>query len=331
MYPAQGYNDTVPLLPPVGMLYHGVFAPVYYPKNEMAISTESIRSYENASGKNIAIGAFSSEWSVNRSFPYEEAEIVRQNGAIPYIRLMLRSDIRQYRSEPLFTLNRIRDGHYDPDLSHWAAGAANFGTPIIVEWGTEVNGRWFPWNGYWNGDEDGPQKFRDAYRHIIDLMRKNKADNLIWVFHLNWNSVPAVYWNNWSEYYPGDDYIDWIGVSVYGALHPESDSEGSFTEKMDTIYPEIGSGKPVFISEFGTYISSETVNSFTWTEDALRNITTGRWPNVIGFCWWNTEWPNDRISSHNTTMRIDNNSEMKEIFRKYIGMNGNITGKMNNQ
>ena len=29
----------------------------------------------------------------------------------------------------------------------WGRAAQTFGTPLIVEFGTEVNGSWFPWNG----------------------------------------------------------------------------------------------------------------------------------------------------------------------------------------
>ena len=40
-------------------------------------------------------------------------------------------------------------------------------------------------NGY--GDPyfpDGPERFRDAYRHIIDLFRKEDVKNITWCFHV---------------------------------------------------------------------------------------------------------------------------------------------------
>ena len=67
-----------------------------------------------------------------------------------------------------------------------AAAAKEFDSPLIVEFGPEMNGWWYPWNGYWNGGgetnaygdsslPDGPERFRDAYRHIIDVMRKSRS------------------------------------------------------------------------------------------------------------------------------------------------------------
>jgi hypothetical protein len=43
------------------------------------------------------------------------------------------------------------------DLAAWADGARNFGTPLVVEYGTEVNGDWNPWSAPYNGGLDvGP-------------------------------------------------------------------------------------------------------------------------------------------------------------------------------
>ena len=49
-----------------------------------------------------------------------------------------------------FTLARIVRGDLDADLRAWADGARRFGSPLLAEFGTEVNGFWFPWNGRWN-------------------------------------------------------------------------------------------------------------------------------------------------------------------------------------
>jgi len=61
----------------------------------------------------------------------------------------------------------------------------------LIEWGTEPNGEWFSWNGKWNGGAgEGPARYVAAYRHIVDLMRADRADNLQWVWHVNWLDEP---------------------------------------------------------------------------------------------------------------------------------------------
>ena len=71
-------------------------------------------------------------------------------------------------------MKKIIDGKFDKELIQYAKDARNFGKSLIIEFGTEVNGDWFSWNGKYNGGEekdnygnpdipDGPERFRDAY------------------------------------------------------------------------------------------------------------------------------------------------------------------------
>ena len=90
--------------------------------------------------------------------------------------------------------------------------AKSFGSPILIEWGTEPNGNWFSWNGKWNGGaKDGPARYVAAFHHIVDLMRAEGANNLQWVWHVNWFDEPEAKWNRFENYYLGDAYCDWVG------------------------------------------------------------------------------------------------------------------------
>ncbi len=309
-------------IPKEGTLWNGAFSPVKYHLHEMDITNESIRSYVNSSGKNLAVIAFSHEWSINRSFPIEKVQMIHANGAIPYIRLMLRSDNNQYRPEPLFTLKRIFNGIYDRDLIKFARTAKRMNFPIVIEYGTEVNGWWFSWNGYWTGKEKGAELFRSVYRHIITLMREEGADNLIWVYHINWHSNPEEDWNTPEAYYPGDEYIDLIGVSAYGALSPNEDNILPFSRMMDEGYAaaqNLSVNKSVLISEMGTDLRNPHKPASIWIDEAFSAIINEqRWPGVIGFVWWNAGWPNDNNPVNNTTMRIEDDREVQKILQRHL-------------
>jgi hypothetical protein len=54
-------------------------------------------------------------------------------------------------ADPHFPLRSIDSGAWDPELRRWCDGARDAGIPLLVEFGTDVNGDWFPWNGRWNG------------------------------------------------------------------------------------------------------------------------------------------------------------------------------------
>jgi len=59
------------------------------------------------------------------------------------------------------------------------------------------------------------------------LFRKEGAGNITWCFHIappqeTGSTATLESWNNIKNYYPGDEYIDWIGASIYGADTPNT-------------------------------------------------------------------------------------------------------------
>ncbi|MEO8205789.1 MAG: glycosyl hydrolase, partial [Chthoniobacterales bacterium] len=234
--------------------------------------------------------------------------------------------------EQNYTLQRIIDGRYDADLLAWGAEAKRFGTPLIVEYGTEVNADWFGWNGRFHGGGKsflqngkslftGPAKFVQAYRHIVETIQRGGANNITWVFHLDITDSPDHAWNRFENYYPGDDVVDWIGVSCYGALTPKDEAEEarSFREKFDPVYTRIekmAPHKPVIIVEFGSTAGCRYVAPSDWAGAALADILSGRWPAVCGFSWWNERWENDSIRRHDTTMRVQDIPELRQVMEK---------------
>lgn len=217
--------SSLALTAPAGKLLHGVFVGG---GEEEDPTPARLERYENAVGKKAAWVYFSNNWFTSRAYPQASSEAIRKSGSVPFIRLMLRSSTDIDVSEPKFTLEKINAGEFDSDLKAWGDAAKTFKTPLIVEFGTEVNGKWFSWNGFWHGaNTDGPKKFREAYRRIIQTIRARGATNITWVFHVAGDDDPSESWNKLENYYPGSDVIDWLGISAYGAQEPtSSDVEG---------------------------------------------------------------------------------------------------------
>ena len=325
--------------PPDGYLYHGVF-PGGRTGEEDDITPNDLSSYEQTVGKDAAWVYFSNNWFESRDFPAETAEWIREAGSVPYIRLMLRHHLKYDGEDTEYSLQNIIDGYFDEELSIWCADARQFGTHLLVEYGTEVNSDSFVWSGIYNGGRetdgygdpsspDGPERFRDAYRHIIQICRDEGAANITWVFHMDSASHPNESWNRAENYYPGDEWIHWIGVSIYGAYNPDSTYIDIFSSRLDTTYANIigfAPDKPVIIAEFGTAKNNLLLDQAKWTKDALSNLDTERYPNLIGFSWWNEWWQNDGNSSNDTTMRVQDNHELEELFQEFVGSNSNILG-----
>jgi beta-mannanase len=255
---------------------------------------------------------------------------------------MLRDSPEQDQANKVFTLKRILAGEFDADLRRWADAARDFGTPLLAEYGTEVNGEWFPWNGVWNGGgstkgygdpalPDGPERFRDAYRRIIGLVRGEGAANVLWVFHANNDDWPQESWNWLENYYPGDAYIDWLAVSVYGAQTPLDDYWDEFRPTMDAVYPRLTAlapSKPIILAEFGVTLNNPLGSQSDWANKALTDLIGLRWPRIMGFSWWNEFWQNDDNPKHDTTMRVQDNPALARVFQTLVGANPNVLGRL---
>lgn len=312
-------------------LYHGVHPGGANGASDW-VTAANLTTYETAAGKAAAWVNFSHNWYENRLFPAGTAAMIRDRGSIPYIRLMLRSNEVPSKAEPTFTLANLIRGNFDNDLRAWARSARNFATPLIVEFGPEMNASWFSWNGTYNGGgrpssygdltlPDGPERFRDAYRRIITIMREAGAANITWVFHVNAQDVPDVSWNRFENYYPGDTFIDWLGVSAYGAKTPRATTWPIFRDLMDAAYPRLAAlsaEKPIIVSEFGVTSNSSLGSAATWATDAWTDLKAARWPRVIGASWWNGRWQNDTNPAHDTTMQLQENAALAAAFAAQV-------------
>ncbi len=323
-------------LPPPGKLYHGVY-PGGRSGMEDDITPADVLSYEQTVGKRVAWVFFSDNWYRGMKFPRATAEWIRRGGATPYLRLMPREE--EETAPNRFTIEKILAGNFDLGLRVWARGARDFATPLIVEFGTECNGKWFPWNGLYHGagdltgfgdptKPDGPERFAAAYRHIVKLMRREGARNITWVFHINAIDNPEDAWNQFENYYPGDAYVDWIGVSAYGPQVPTDTECLSFREQMDPAYARVialAPTKPIFVAEFGCTAGCRLITPDAWAAPALDDILGGRWPKLIGFSWWNERFQNDLVPTHDSDMRVQDTPALAAVFRaKLAAADGNI-------
>jgi len=312
------------LAPPTGKLYHGFYwggvGTDTHDPTEHDVTPAAVTHYEQAVGAKAAWVYFSDNWFESRNFPIEMCTWIRDLGKIPYVRLMLRSDVDQRHGDKKFSLQKIIAGEFDADLRAWAREAKAFGSPMLIEWGTEPNGNWFSWNGKWNGGAtEGPKRYIAAYRHIVDLMRAEGANNLTWVWHVNWLDEPEQKWNAFENYFPGENHCDWVALSAYGPTTPLiRDGTESFAFKMREAYPrltKLAPGKPIIIAEFGCDLHNRHVDVVQWTRSALDDLFSNRWPAIVGFCWWNEGWQNDDHKKHDTDMIILHDVDLTRVFR----------------
>ena len=312
-------------VPEAGRLYHGVL-PAGAVEPGIDVAQSALDAYQRAVGRNVAYVYFSTEWSVSRAFPAGTATWIRSGAAVPFIRLMMRSQKQPLVTDPVFTLDRIVAGEFDPDLAAWADAARAFATPLIVEYGTEVNGDWNPWSAPYNGGLDtGPEKFKKAYRHVVAVMRARGAANITWALHYNGENYPQDPRNVPASYYPGDDVVDWVGLSTYGSERSNDHRCPTFRSLVDDMIPQLRAAttsKPYFIFEFGITNNNPGCAAGPWVEAAFADLLGGRWPDMRGFSWWNERWNNDGAAG--SDMLVQDDASVIGAFRAALtGATGN--------
>lgn len=125
-------------------------------------------------------------------------------------------------------------------------------------------------------------------------------------------------WNGFRAYYPGDDYVDWIGVSVYGAQMPQKlrDWNPSFRKVMDDAYPKLAAispNKPIAVLEFGVV---EHKGKAAWITGALNDLSAGCYPRIKAISYWHSDW--DNSGGTWSRMRIDSSPAALATYRASI-------------
>ncbi|MBV9212998.1 MAG: beta-mannanase, partial [Actinobacteria bacterium] len=278
-------------------------------------SAQRLRIYEQLAGRPVAWAYFSDHWFRGLGFPRRSVETIWRNGSVPFVRLMPWSADEQGVPEHRFTLARIAAGAFDRGLARWARAAAATDIPLMVEFGTEVNGDWFPWNGVWNGGAGvGPARFKAAFRHMVGLFRANGARNVTWVFHADAYQEPAAAWNRFENYYPGDEYVDWVGLSVYGA-QDRSERWLSFRSALGDAYARAArmTRRPLAILE--TAVDEQPAHDkAAWIRRAFRALRSGDYPRIRAVSWWDERFPNDG-GLPPSDLRINSSQASLDAFR----------------
>jgi hypothetical protein len=194
----------------------------------------------------------------------------------------------------------INNGSNDSVIAAAARNLAGQGKPTLLRWGWEMNGDWFEWDGTHNGQDTAG--FIKAWKRMHGIFRDEGADNVAWNWSPNWNSGPNVSWNKMQRYYPGDAYVDWVGVSAYNF-----DGESPKT-LLTPIVSGYGGRKPIIISETASIDHGGNTKA-NWIGDLSAYVRAT--PQIGALCWFDTDTQSD--SAHN--FRIDTSSASLAAFR----------------
>ena len=208
----------------------------------------------------------------------------------------------------------ILDGLYDDYFNEYAQSLKAFGQPVLFRLDNEMNGDWCWYSAHYTAKD--ADIYRELWRYIYRIFAKNGVTNAIWVWNPNDLSRPEFKWNHFLMYYPGDEYVDVIGLTGYntGTYFP-GERWREFAAIYDPLYCEYAElfDKPLMITEFGC--SSFGGDKAAWIQQMFDHIS--QYPRLKLAIWWSgTDY--DAAGQPARIYRLDETPEILDVFRRNL-------------
>jgi hypothetical protein len=254
-----------------------------------------VKTFGEQAGRAPDIREYYSSWGDD--FDPEGATFLWQHGQLPMLALVP-SDT---------ALADIGGGYDDAYVRQLAQQIASYHGPLALSFAGEMNG---PWNS-WGPNHAKAADFVAAWKHVHDVFHEAGVTNVVWTWspHVVDTGTTA----KLRPYYPGDAYVDWVGlIGYYGPIDGTA-----FSDLFTPTIKEIArfSGKPVLITETGVAESSRKQQQ---VRDLFQGAATA---GVIGLVWYDQrkDWPG---SKQMMDWRIDTSVGARAAFRIESARNG---------
>jgi len=184
-------------------------------------------------------------------------------------------------------LTDILNGACDEYIQGFATALKARPERIIIRFAHEMNITDSPW---WVGHVNAsPALYVNVWRHIHQIFSQIDVPNVEWIWSPNYKSNPDESWNSLHAYYPGNEYVDWIGLSSYNWYSSRtpavwqtfSDLYSATLQDLTCSYP-----KPQILAEIGSVDGTGGAYSKSaWIADAYQQASY--YPFVRAVQWFN--------------------------------------------
>ncbi|MEV8526813.1 glycosyl hydrolase [Streptomyces sp. NPDC052000] len=181
---------------------------------------------------------------------------------------------------------KLASGAYDEEIiDPQVRRIKAYGKRIFFSFDQEVDAR--------TPDAGTPEEYVAAYRHLHDRFRELGVDNVVWVW-----TVSGYLPNGelFKRLYPGDDYVDWIGMDQYNyyLCHKTTDWQ-SFADSQKPTYDwlraNVSDRKPIMLSEFATAPDpSRPQRAGQWYEQ-VPGVAKSALPDAKALVMWDRSVP----------------------------------------
>ncbi len=179
----------------------------------------------------------------------------------------------------------------DAVITATAKALAQYPGPVFLRWMWEFNdlANHNTCLG-WTSGTPTPQVYSDfigAWQHIWHLFQSAGATNVIFLWNASGGSKYAP-----DPFYPGNDYVDWIGIDAYQRTETETfdDDFGSFYS--DFSQSQYGN-KPLMVGENGAqdFMQFNAELQWTYLQGLLAGVQANRYPLLKAYDYFDAGTP----------------------------------------
>jgi hypothetical protein len=254
----------------------------------------SIEGFADMAGQTPNLAGYYSGWA--EPFKMAFATDLHRHGVIPYVQI-----------DPSFAkVAAIADGSQDTYLKSYADSVRDFGHPVVIGFGHEMNGTWYSWGS----GQTPAATFVAAWRHIVTVFRAEGADNVTWLWTVNAQERPGS--QPIHAWWPGARYVTWVGIDGYYVPRWDTFSRvfGSTISQVHAI-----TGKPILLSE--TAVSPALANQFAKVLNLFNGVQS---QHVLGLVWFDVNQP--AAGPYQQDWQLQSNPQAQVAFREGLaGLN----------
>ncbi len=293
-------------LPIVGKTFYGV---------QLDTENDSIDAYSSRFGDTPALFGRYVDYPISTT-DLRETEKIIDKLAVKHSSLMLTIEPRKNLS--VVTPAVLKD--LTNNLIRWNRK----GVPVIVRFAHEMNGSWYPWG-------QNPIEYKNVFKNVAIAVHKAPNSSVLWspnegggypftggpyaakfgtsnynYLDTNQDGTLDMADDPYSPYWPGDDVVDWVGLSIYhfGTAYPWSENEipvaNKLSDKINGTYKNENVDETM-VPDFYKIYSVNHKKPFAISEtSALYNnsISEGAPERDIKSAWWKQLFNTEFLNTH---------------------------------
>jgi hypothetical protein len=289
----------------------GMWTEGLYDAKTQTLHPEKLVEFERVTNKKYSIAHYYRGWE-----SLSDPKLINEFAALNKNRWQPMLNVNPYyfsecpsAEMPLY--KAIAEGKCDNFLHKAGKNLSKVRQPFYLLFAWEMNNDANQWSTTKSGNT--PEDFKAAWRHMHKIFKEENATKIIWVFCPNVPDVPS---SSYRALYPGDEYVDWVGLDGYNWGTTQSWSQwlsfkDIFTDSYNTI-TTIAPNKPLMIAEVNS--TNQGGDKQAWYLNTFEHEIPEKFPKISAVVVFNE----DKTVQEKVNWKVDITPESLQGFIKGV-------------